>query len=55
MSSRFKFFDDEEISSTNDNSNSSIENKVEDYIKQGVTLEARYRCEQMNKIGRAHV
>jgi hypothetical protein len=46
--SRFKFFDEEEISSTNNSSNVITENILNDNIKQNITLEARYRCEQMN-------
>jgi hypothetical protein len=48
MSSRFKFFDDGKILDTNNSSNINTENKTEDHIGQAVTLEARYRCEQMN-------
>jgi hypothetical protein len=48
MSSRFKFFDEEEVLATNNSSNISTENKAEDHIGPAITLEARYRCEQMN-------
>ena len=48
MSSRFKFFDEEEILDTSNSSNINTESKAEDHIGQAVTLEARYRCEQMN-------